>query len=613
MSRSPSVSRRHFLDLSLLSPWDRSNSDTSLASPRPGRRPFADECQFRSHLEPDGDLEFRPEYRASYSQPPPDACASPRFARGSLPRRLQQNSDQMPSSTRKLSTSREDFFFCEEHSRPDTSETREQFIQFEGIQRLHPLRRHSTSLHLQGEQIFEPEYASSFVDSPRTVPTKPPPAPRSSLSYQGDFCSETEVSSQFVRYDNRFLTRPPLIRHKTELQLLKGEMDTTPEYRAAFGDFPRKRPVLQLPQQYLYLTSEQKSLRPTTLDLDTIERPASVHANFSTPSFDPDVRAEYQDSFKDFPRSRPEVPRPPASLTPDGPWFGHSAEYRANFVDFPRHRPEVRRLINSLRDGGQVSMSVPTKFLASKKQSPNKPCPGLEVDKTPMDMSPEYREHYKDFPRHRPEVRKPPSGLKPEGEFYDKMEYKENYKDSPRMRPKVIKPSGNLKSEGEFNSSPEYRENYKNFPRKRPETNKPPPGLRCEGEMLKSPEYKESYKDFPRQRPRTPRPTDSLKAEGTMNEKAEYQRNFVNHPRHRPEVPRPENNLRPRGPWLGRFPEYRAAFVDLPRQRPVTPRPLSHLNSDTLGGGYKPQFNGRPGRASSAGPTGQGHVHQRYW
>jgi hypothetical protein len=618
MSRSPSVSRRHFLELSPLSPWDRTNSDTSLASPRPARRPFAKECQFRSHLDVNGDdggqLEFNPEYRAAFSPHPPDACASPRFARGSLPRLLhqQQIRTHTPSSSRKLSSAKEDYYSCDELHRPDTSETREKFGAHENFKRVRTLRRHSTSLHLEGEFTFAPEYASSYVDSPRTVPHKPPPAPRSSLHNQGDFHAETEVSSQYGRRDDSPSARPPLIRHKTELQLLKGTMDGTPEYRSAYVDFPRQRPQARRPEQSLFLTSEQKTPRPNTLRLDTVERPATVLANYATQSFDPDVRPEYQDSFKDFPRSRPTMSRPPMSLTPDGSWFGHSAEYRSNFVDFPRHRPEVRRLINSLRDGGMVSNSVSTKFMATKKQSPSKPSPGLEIDKSPMDTSPEYRESYKNFPRHRPETKKPLCGLRPEGEFYDQNEYKENYKDSPRMRPKVIKPSGSLKPEGDFTCSGEYNESYnKNFPRKRPDLKKAPPGLKLEGELLKTPEYMESYKDSPRQRPLTPRPVDTLKPEGTMEEKPEYQRHFVDHPRQRPDVPRPENNLRPRGPWLGRFPEYRAAFVDLPRQRPVTPRPLSNLNSDALGGGYRPQFNGRPGRASSAGPTG--HANQRYW
>ncbi|CAB3380522.1 Hypothetical predicted protein [Cloeon dipterum] len=577
MSGCPSIQKRHLLELSALSPWDQEQEQEVADGAAEGkvsrRRRFSSssERQLRGgQWRPDGELEFRPEYRDSFCsavayEAAKHACASPRpFAR----RCSSRTKSRTPAAERKLSSCKLDFHSCEDLGAPNNSESSDAYRPWRPDQAARPpLRRLSTTLCLTGERQFESEYALSFG-------------------------------------------------HKFGVE---EAMDATPEYRSKFVDFPRQRPVVRKPKESLLLRSEERESprrrRPDSLQL--LERPASVHANFSTPSFDPDVRPEYQDSFKDFPRRRPDVPRPPASLTPEGAWFGRSAEYKASFVEFPRHRPEVRRHVASLRSGGMVDTCVPIKFMNTKKASPTKPPPpGLEFDKSPMDASPEYRDLYRDFPRRRPQVHKPPPGLYTEGDFCDANEYTENYKDSPRMRPKVVKPSSNLMPEGEFISSPEYKENYKDFPRKRPEVKKPPSGLKPEGELMeKSPEYKEAFKDFPRQRPKTPRPSDSLKPEGGVEDlQPEYRTEFVDHPRQRPEVPRPETTLRPRGPWLGRFPEYRAAFIDLPRQRPVTPRPLSHLNSDTLGGGYVPQFADKA-RASSAGPTGPagnaGHAHQR--
>ncbi|XP_059475979.1 serine/arginine repetitive matrix protein 1-like [Neocloeon triangulifer] len=519
MSRSPSVSRRHFLGLSALSPWDRSSSDGNLHRRRPSRRPVQDSCdQFRGQIEAEGRLDFRSEYRESFRPPPDDACVacSRRLAPTSAAR-----ASRSPAS--RPSSSRDDLFECS-WDEPAESESHASFCPHRDAPPRPPLCRLATTLRLHGDHL-------EFAD----------------------------------------------MQQQQQQQ-----------------DFRRQRPGVQ---------------RPTSLEL----RPASssVHANFATPSFDPDVgRAEYRDAFQDFPRCRPRVPRPPASLSPEGPWFGEAAEYKAQFVDFPRHRPEARVRVASLRCGGQVAADASAKMMTSKKQSPSKPPPGLELDKSPLDASPEYRELYRDFPRSRPRVLRPPAALRPEGDFCDLMEYKENFKDSPRARPRLVRPEATLKPEGEFAAeAPEYRRNFTDFPRKRPEPRKAAPsGLQAVGEgPAAAPEYREAFKDFPRQRPKTPRPADALaKGDGGPAGPPEYAAEFVAHPRKRPDAaPRPETTLRPRGPWLGRFPEYRAAFVDLPRQRPVTPRPLSLLNADTLGGGYE-----GPPRPNSAGPTTP-HAHQR--
>lgn len=629
--------------MSYLSPWDRASSDPNLSPPsqmitgkRHSRRQLIPQCQFKSSISNNGDLEFRPEYREAFVAHPPDACASPRHTRR---RHQQQNRarcstvegvDLVKPEASLVGTEEEDgtkqsqlvneesadqslllttprtksAVYPRRQSTPNLYYDTESHSQFQYIplsieDRVKLLRR-ATTLHLEGDQYFEQTYKSSFLDSPRKRHVKPL-KPIGNIIVGGEFYPDTEVNSQFLPYI--IVKRSELKRHHTQLHI-EGDMHIDPEYRASFIEFPIQHTDLIKPRENLKVTgpghimigvSEQREkyssvplsprpeivIRPTNLQVGggdlpeetrqvlRRQRPATVHADFASPSVDVDTTPEYRSSYRDFPRKRPETLKPAGTLSSDGPWLGRSPEYRSAFTDFPRTRPEIRKQSASLKPFGGVNDSLEYresyKDFPRKRPQLNKPIQNLKPEGILMATSPEYKEKYQNFPRQRPDIKKATETLKPEGDFTDKnSECKENYKDSPRMRPKVIKPSSSMKIEHN------------------------------DDKMDKSPEYKEEYKDFPRQRPRINKPIQHLRPEGQMFEKkAEYHESYVDFPRQRPEMTRPEGNLRSDGPWLGRFPEYRAAFIDLPRHRPVLRRPAEGLSTpDALGGGYEPSFDG---------------------
>ena len=168
-----------------------------------------------NNLNLEGDVEYVPEYSDAFTD---------------FPR-------ERPVTRRPLVTLKQ------EGEMDTTTEKRTQFIDFLSRCKRPDLARKPTNLRLEGEIESRPEYKDSYVDFPRQRPKLK--KPDSCLKPEGDIEKMSETEAQFVPFSrgDRFET----VRKPSLSLRLEGEMNTNPEYKDLFKNFPRERPVVRKP------------------------------------------------------------------------------------------------------------------------------------------------------------------------------------------------------------------------------------------------------------------------------------------------------------------------------------------------------------------------------
>ncbi|XP_069702644.1 uncharacterized protein [Periplaneta americana] len=394
------------------------------------------------------------------------------------------------------------------------TEKNAQYVFFDSARKAE-LARRPTTLRNEGELLVkESEIRSRYV--PHEGAKKADLARRkTSLRMEGDIETVTEQKEKYVGFTEG--RRAELSKRPTQLTL-EGEMDTLTEKNEKYVYFPSpKRSGLKKRPTNLKLEGEMEKVTENADNfIEFLEgKRAEMLRRSNNLSLEGDVQyaPEYRDTFVDFPRERPVLRRPPASLKQEGE-FDTTTEKNSQFVDFLSRskRPDLARKPTNLSLEGEI------------------------------ELKPQYRETYIDFPRQRPKIKKPDASLKPEGEFEKVTEKEAQYVPFSSAERSVIvrRPPVSLRLEGEMSANPEYKESFVNFPRERPVTRKPA------GQLQHDPNTSLLLTDEGFRRPRGPgRPPDcNLRSEGRIEADPEYRSSFLDMPRERPITRRPQGQLR---------------------------------------------------------------------
>jgi hypothetical protein len=449
------------------------------------------------------------------------------------------------------------------------TEKNAQYVFFDGARRSE-LARRQTTLHAEGDILVKAsEIHSSYV--PHEGAKRPDLARRkTSLRMEGDIDTMSEHKDQYVVFPEG--RRAELSKRATQLRL-EGQMDTLTEKGEKYICFPTtKRSELKRRQTNLKLEGDMEKITENACNfiafLEAKRAEMSRRSNNLQLEGDLEHISGYRDTFIDFPRERPIIPRPRASLKQEGE-LDTVTEKRSEFIDFvsKSNRSNLVRKPTNLRLEGKI------------------------------ESKPEYRNSYVDFPRQRPKLKRPDVSLKPEGDIEKITEKEAQFVPfSSNDRPEIVKrPPPSLRLEGELNTNPEYKESFINFARERPVIKKPagqlqhdptgllifvdettkgpkgpgrptPSNLHSEGGTGISPEHRPCNPDFRAERQvtrktlehltgrnrdstesdfQTPRAQSERRYRGTSDVEVDSKRTYVDYTRGRTPIRRkPESSMR---------------------------------------------------------------------
>ena len=210
------------------------------------------------------------------------------------------------------------------------------------------------------------------------------------LKLEGDMANETEVRKEYVIYPNA--ERPQMIRRLPSLKL-EGEFEsmTTEQQDKYISYLLSRRPIMEKKKTLLKMDGDFDFLTENNVSYvahDTPRRPPPIRKRSTSLKLDGDFEfsPEYRDSYVNFNRSRPVTYKPKETLKNNGEKFENLTEMKTQFVNFENVQiPQSAKPENNLHVGGE------------------------------MEILPEYKVNYIDFPRERPFIRKPFNQIKPEG------------------------------------------------------------------------------------------------------------------------------------------------------------------------------------------------------
>ncbi|XP_068086334.1 uncharacterized protein [Anabrus simplex] len=319
-------------------------------------------------------------------------------------------------------------------------------------------------------------------------------------------------------------------------------------------------------------------------------RPPGDAVNFGTEVF---LKAEYSESFVEFPRQRPATNRRPRTIlgpSKDVP-METTTEKSSHYVEFSpaKQRPPLARKPTTLKYEGDMLVTqseLRAKFIAyegARRAELTRRPTTLKMEGE-MDTMTEKREKYVGYvsPNRTPIMRQR-ANLRMEGEMATTTEKRDKYVafPSPKRAESRRRPT-NLRLEGEIETRTESNSKYVEYgPVKRPELLKRLTNLHLEGEVEYIPEYKSICVDYPRERPIVKRPASNLKPEGEFEKNTEIRSQFMDLSSHirRPDVQRPSTNLRLEGNIESK-PEYKDSFVNFPRERPKLKKQETNLKME---------------------------------
>ncbi|PSN39425.1 hypothetical protein C0J52_12347 [Blattella germanica] len=323
------------------------------------------------------------------------------------------------------------------------TEQKEKFTGFTEGRRAE-LAKRRTQLSMEGEMDTLTENNEKYINyfpysSPKKFQIKKRPT---NLKLEGEMLKVTENADNYIEFIEA--KRSEIMKRSNNLSL-EGPLELAPEYRETYIDFPRERPVLRRPSVHL---KQEGELNTTTekssqfIDYVSGSKRTEIARKPTNLSLEGEIESkpEYRESFVDFPRQRPKVKKPDASLKPEGE-IDTLTEKEAQFVPFSNSErsPVVKRPPVSLRLEGE------------------------------MQTNPEYKESYVNFPRERPTVRKPTGQLQSDKNTQLLLTA------DPFKRPRGPgrPPDCNLRSDGRIDSDPEYRSSFVDLPRERPVSRRP--------------------------------------------------------------------------------------------------------------------------------------------
>lgn len=282
-------------------------------------------------------------------------------------------------------------------------EYKKKFTKFD-VQERPTLAKRDTNLRLEGELELDPEYREVYVEFPieRVTPSKPVP----NLKPEGELIvNGSETTSKFIEHSIENLKPVKLIRHSTNLQL-EGTQEFNPDYRDS------------------YKSHDLHNLRS-----EIIKQPTNLNLQGNI-EFKPDYRESYvvhnlENLRCDYVRNKP-------NLNLEGV-HEFSPGYRETYTTHKLEKTEIKRPEDNLKSPeGKLELISESSEKFKEHERVKRPDMIKEVDNIllegKIDMNPEYKNAFIDFPRSRPVVKKPvPEMTKPIDEIIKKKRIKGNF------------------------------------------------------------------------------------------------------------------------------------------------------------------------------------------
>lgn len=305
-----------------------------------------------------------------------------------------------------------------------------------------------TTLKLEGDMETSTESKEKFI--PQEVSKRPPLSKQdTNLHLEGEMDMEPEYKKKFTKHEVQ--ERPALVRKDTNLRL-EGDLELDPEYREVYVEFPLERvtPSRPVPNLKSEGSLDMSSSETTSKYVEhPIEKPAKIikHAANLQLEGSLEFNPDYRDSYKHHElHVKPEPIRQAGNLNLEGSqefrpdyrenYVAHTMEnlradfvrrqpnlnlegvhefspgYRETFTEHKLEKTEMKRPEDNLKSPDGPFRPVSESCEKFKEHEAAKR-PGMikEVDNIllegKIDMNPEYKNAYVDFPRSRPVVKKP--------------------------------------------------------------------------------------------------------------------------------------------------------------------------------------------------------------
>ncbi|XP_039285287.1 uncharacterized protein LOC111061701 [Nilaparvata lugens] len=313
-------------------------------------RPLAD------HLRPEGELDASTEIKSEYVDFPRQRNIAKPIEDHLRPEGDMMNSTELNSSFIDFPRHRNISRPLADHLKPEgdmdsSTEIRSEFVDFPRKRNIaRPLEDH---LRPEGEMTNVTELNSSFVDFPRARNISRPLADH--LKPEGELDTSTEIKSEFVDFPRqRNIARPIEDNLRPE-----GDMvEKASEIHSKYVDFPRQRPVVKRQCSSLKAEGTMQGTTENSNYFSAVEsgcKSASCKREaYLQLGGEIDIRPEYNESFVDHPRKRPEVRRPEEQLRKLEGRIDTDPEYRSSFLDYPRQRPVIKKPVCQLKRSGMA-------------------------------------------------------------------------------------------------------------------------------------------------------------------------------------------------------------------------------------------------------------------
>lgn len=165
-----------------------------------------------------------------------------------------------------------------------------------------PFRNFESSLRFDGAHEMKPVYKENYV--PHRLEKTLSRKPKENLKPEGPLELTTESQTKFTEHD---VTKPEMKKATHNLQL-EGQLEINPEYKNKYVSFPRERPkVIRPTEQINSQEIKQKRTRNYAQPVGNLRSEGQMESN-----------PEYRSSYVDFPRERPVVRKPPNTFKTNG-------------------------------------------------------------------------------------------------------------------------------------------------------------------------------------------------------------------------------------------------------------------------------------------------------
>lgn len=314
---------------------------------------------------------------------------------------------------------------------------------------------------------YHTQYETNFYRRPES-PVRPPLRRPTNLKLsQGSMDIFTEQKSQYLKYtdDVYARSRPPMIKYPNNLKL-SGDIELLPEYRQAFVPYDLEKvkrinnfddqSYLQHKHQMEDHQRKQKQFQPIEAKIKNNNYGVScMNRYYEKLDTENNYLPEYKRNYKAMQGEKSKLIPQGTHFTKNSEQFNGISEYnnRYKYYDhFTKSAPIKKQ--DNLNLKGSYDMRPeynerykPVEMNKFEKRSSLKQQDNIHLQGGYPRTMPEYHESYKDhnittFPE-RAKAKK--DYLRLGGEMDYNAEYRNSYKDFPRNRPSVTKPPSNIK------------------------------------------------------------------------------------------------------------------------------------------------------------------------